>query len=385
MFCRLVAALAALAWLGSQAPLVAQNSRVEQIAGLQAEKAAVLEPYSPPLGERVMIRLEDFFQGIEPIGFYPWFGSIYPGGFLALGAGHRSLFAGNGSVNVLGAWSLRDYRLLQAEVKSPTLADDRLRLSGHVTRLHADAVNFYGIGNDTRRAGRRRYQYDPLSVGGSASWRAAGWLEFGGGLDYLDARAALRGEGEPREDVQYTVTRGFAAVDWRDSPGYSRRGGLYRIEASSYTARHDDPFSFRRTEAEVVQLWPILRAQWVLAFRGLMTTTHVDEGEIIPYFMLPQLGGGSTLRGFRSWRFRDRHRLLLSGEYRWTPGELLDVALFYDAGKVASRVSDLELRGMHQDFGISLRIHSPTFVGLRADLARSREGWIFRLGSGTAF
>jgi outer membrane translocation and assembly module TamA len=265
------------------------------------------------------------------------------------------------------------------------MADGRLRAAAHFTRLHADAVNFYGIGNDTRRANRRRYEYDPTTIGGKASWQVTPWFGVGGGLDYLDSRATLRVDDEPRQDVQYTVARASAAVDWRDSPGYSRRGGMYKIETSTYAARRGDPFSFRRNDAEVVQLWPILRAQWVVAVRGLVTTTHTGADDTIPYFMLPSLGGGSSLRGFRSWRFRDRHRLLLSAEYRWTPGELLDMALFYDTGKVAPRVGDLDLRALHHDYGISLRIHSPTFTGLRADLARSREGWVFRLGSGTAF
>jgi outer membrane protein assembly factor BamA len=382
--CRCV--LAALAILVLAAPSVlAQSSRAEQIALLQADKAARLHPYQPPLGERVMIRLEDFFQGVEPSGPYPWIGSVYPGGFLGIGAGYRTVFADTASFNVLGGWSLRNYRLLHAELKSPVMADGRLRAAAHFTRLHADAVNFYGIGNDTRRANRRRYEYDPTTIGGNASWQLTPWFALGGGLDYLDSRATLRVDDEPRQDVQYTVARASAAIDWRDSPGYSRRGGLYKLETTNYAARHGDPLSFRRTDAEVVQLWPILRAQWVIAVRGLVTTTHTGADDTVPYFMLPSLGGASSLRGFRSWRFRDRHRLLLSGEYRWTPGELLDMALFYDTGKVAPRIGDLDLRGLHHDYGISLRIHSPTFTGLRADLARSREGWVFRLGSGTAF
>ena len=55
----------------------------------------------------------------------------------------------------------------------------------------------------------------------------------------------------------------------------------------------------------------------------------------VPYFLLPSLGSGSTLRGYSSWRFRDRHSLLMSGEFRWIPNRLgLDMAMFYDTGKV---------------------------------------------------
>ena len=63
----------------------------------------------------------------------------------------------------------------------------------------------------------------------------------------------------------------------------------------------------------------------------------------------PSLGSGSTLRGYSSWRFRDRHAVLLSGEWRWIPSRLaLDMALFYDAGMVAPRLDAITLRLVRQ-------------------------------------
>ena len=64
----------------------------------------------------------------------------------------------------------------------------------------------------------------------------------------------------------------------------------------------------------------------------------------MPYFLLPSLGSGSTLRGYSSWRFRDRHSLLVSGEWRWIPNRMgLDMALFYDAGMVANRLEAIAI------------------------------------------
>ena len=45
-------------------------------------------------------------------------------------------------------------------------------------------------------------------------------------------------------------------------------------------------------------------------------STDTADGQVLPYFMMPSLGGGSDLRGFGSWRFRDRHSLLLQAEWR---------------------------------------------------------------------
>ena len=77
----------------------------------------------------------------------------------------------------------------------------------------------------------------------------------------------------------------------------------------------------------------------MIALRGLVSTTETASGQDVPYFLLPDLGGSHTLRGYPAWRFRGRNRMILTGEYRWTAGPLVDMALFLDAGKVADRAA----------------------------------------------
>src|SRR4029450_8858784 len=102
-----------------------------------------------------------------------------------------------------------------------------------------------------------------------------------------------------------------------------------------------DTLSFDRLDAQVVQHLPILRENWIVSLRGQLQTT-LDDADQVPYFLLPSLGSGSTLRAYTSWRFRDRHSLLFSGEWRWIVNRtFLDMAFFYDAGKVTGRREDL--------------------------------------------
>ena len=80
----------------------------------------------------------------------------------------------------------------------------------------------------------------------------------------------------------------------------------------------------------------------------------------MPYFLLPSLGSGSTLRGYSSWRFRDRHAMLLSGEWRWIPNRMaIDMAFFYDTGMVAPRLDAITFGSFVSDFGVGMRFHSP--------------------------
>ena len=123
----------------------------------------------------------------------------------------------------------------------------------------------------------------------------------------------------------------------------------------------------------------------MISLRGRVETI-LNEDDQVPYFLLPSLGSGSTLRGFSSWRFRDRHGLLLQSELRWFPNRTgLDVAVFYDAGKVTARRSDLDLEGLKSDFGIGVRFHGPATTPIRVELARSNEGLRVVFASSAAF
>jgi hypothetical protein len=53
----------------------------------------------------------------------------------------------------------------------------------------------------------------------------------------------------------------------------------------------------------------------------------------------------------------------------------LDAAVFADAGKVASRVEDLDLRHLRRSYGAGLRVHNSTATLVRLDVGHSVEGW----------
>jgi hemolysin activation/secretion protein len=112
----------------------------------------------------------------------------------------------------------------------------------------------------------------------------------------------------------------------------------------------------------------------------------LDDDDIVPFFLLPSLGSGSTLRAYTSWRFRDRHSLLLSGEFRWIPNRPgLDMAIFYDAGKVTPEWKDLSLDHLKSNVGIGVRFHTLVATPLRIELARGSEGFNLVFAGSAAF
>jgi len=121
------------------------------------------------------------------------------------------------------------------------------------------------------------------------------------------------------------------------------------------------------------------------SLRGRLQSTLGDSDQV-PYFLLPSLGSGSTLRGYRSWRFRDRHGLLAQGEWRWIPNRMaLDMAFFYDAGMVAPRLDAVALDRFVHDFGVGIRFHGPLSTPLRVEIARGAEGLHLVFAAGAAF
>ena len=163
-------------------------------------------------------------------------------------------------------------------------------------------------------------------------------------------------------------------ADTRNYPSRPTRGGDYRVAFSAFDDRDLGTYSFRQLEGEASQFIPILHDNWTIALRGRVAASGTSDGNVVPLYLLPTLGGSRSLRGYDDYRFRDRNLLLLNAEYRWRVFGALDGALFYDAGKVAPRFGDLDLTHLKTSYGLGFRFHSNDTTFLRIDVGRSDEG-----------
>lgn len=380
--CRTVLLLASLL---AARPALAQETREEELAKKQAEKASALEPYEPSAAER-WVRVGESLL-VQPPRVYPFFGSIYPGGLFAAGAGVRQPIGDTALFDVHGAWSLRNFKLLDASYRLPSFAGRRVRATLHGAWMDAPSVEFFGIGDASNVDDRTTFLYRPTTAGARIEIKPVSSVSLGGGVEYLSTKSEGGARGvsiEDRfdpsrlagfgEDLTFVRTVAFAALDSRDGPGYSNSGSLLRVDFSNYAAREGRPYSFRRLDADVRQFIPILRGNWVVVVGGAASVTDTDAGNEPPFYLLPDLGGSSALPGYPSWRFRDRHRILVGSELRWAAGQFVDMALFYQAGKVTARRADLDLGHLKESFGIGIRFHTAQATVLRADLAKTREG-----------
>jgi hypothetical protein len=382
--------------MASAAPLSAQDSRADEIAAKQREKAANLSTYKPNRVEAFLLGLEESFAS-PPNGFYPEFSSVYRGGGFTLGAGYRRFFARDAVWNARALYSIKNYKQVEIGARTPWFTNGRWTVDTRFGWLDAPQVAYYGQGM-ADGATRANFTLQRTYATALAEVRPSRWSRLIGEVSYDDYITSPGQGSAPSIETIYSPsdapglladpaflrTEGTAAIDWRPSAGYARKGGYYGVTLANYADR-DDTYSFRRMDGEIVQHLPILRENWVVSLRGRVQSVLGDD-DVVPYFLLPELGSGRTLRGYGSGRFRDRHSLLTSAEFRWIPNRTgLDFALFYDAGKVTSRREDLDFDSLKSDWGIGARFHGPTTTVLRIEGAKGTEGWRLVVSTGTAF
>ena len=376
----------------------AQGLRADVIAAEQAEKARHLGPGAPTRAEQIVAKVRDTF--LQPRdGLYPFMDSVYGGGGFTLGAGFLRYYGDRSTADVHGLYSIKNYKLLEVTTTSPGHLSGRLALDARAGWRDATRVGYYGLGIETDEDARANYRFKESYVGGTATLHPARWTVLAGGVGYEHYHLEPgQGSERPSIETEYTAETapglganpGFVhsqvtgAIDWRTSPGYSRTGGYYGLTLH----RFDDPdntFTFKRLDASVVQHIPVLNETWVLSVWGRMQATF-DDDDVVPYFLMPSLGGGSVLRGYSTGRFRDRNALITSAEWRWFPNRTaFDVAFFFDAGTVAAHSADLWSERMQTDWGVGGRFHGPAQTPLRVEVAHSSDGWKLIVSGKPAF
>jgi hypothetical protein len=376
-----------------------ESTRAAQIAAQQAAKAKTLRAPTPSRAEALVKKIEEqFISG--SLNWHPFFENAYAGGGFTLGAGYMKFVSGYSTLDVRGSITFSNYKRIEAEYRAPRLFNRRGVLSVLGGWREATQVGFFGVGTpNTSVDDRANYSFRQPYLGADLEVRPRRRvLVVGGGLEYSQwEQRSGTGSAPSVEEVYtpdtlpglgakptYLQPHATLAFDWRPAADYARRGGYYGATIRSY-ADQDGPYSFRQVDYEAIQHIPILRDAWVLSLRGRVETTYTKGDEVVPFFMLPALGSGSTLRGYSSWRFRDRNSLLLTAEWRVLVNNFVDTAIFYDAGKVEARRGDLNLDGLKSNYGIGFRLHGPFVTPVRIELARGNEGIALVFGASAAF
>jgi hypothetical protein len=379
------------------------DTRAEALRREREEKSKQLTPPEASGLEHVLLDLERgrlFERILNPAeGFYPKLGNITAGSGFSLGPAYRrpGLLGGHVDFSGFAAASLQKYWMLEARIRMPRLLNGRALVDVHGQRYDFPEEPFFGLGPDSQRDNEVIYGFRSSVIGGTAAFTPTPWLALSGTGDYLTPRVSAYDRPEDIggrfdddrapgliEQPDFFRTEASAEVNLRQPRGNPREGGRYFLTYQRFHDLDRGRFSFQRVEADVQQYVPFLNNRRLFAFRGMASVSDADAGARIPFYMQRTLGGPDDLRGFRRFRFRDENAILLQAEYRWEIFTAVDGAIFYDAGKVASRVEDLNLRDLERDYGIGFRFGTQNGVFLRVEGAFGSSGgkhFIFRFAN----
>ena len=378
-------------------PLPAQvTSRAEETEAARQEKARRLEPEESSRAERVLLTIKDkrlverFTAGIA--GFRLAVGGLVSGSGFALGPEYlrRDLADGGVIVRASARASAKRYQLYDVQLTLPKLYQRKLFVDLYAVHRNYPRIDYYGPGPDSRKTGRSDYRLEDTSYDLTAGVKPLRHLSVGGSLGLLQVNV---GPGTDRRfvstekiytpattpgiDNQSDFLRGgfFAQYDYRDNPGGPRKGGNYLFRYTWNSDRALALHSFRRMDLEVQQYIPFFNRRRVIALRGKSVLTYTGDGQRVPFYLQPTLGGSEDLRGFRPFRFYDDNLVVLNAEYRWESFSGLDMAVFADGGKVFHQRAQWNLKDLEGSAGFGFRFNVRNNVFMRIDVGFSHEGF----------
>jgi hypothetical protein len=354
------------------------------------------ERYSPLMA--IIDRTGDLLVGLFERPLRPDFATVVPGSGVGAGLTLSPRCGTGWCVDANGVVTVRRYWDARGTLSYSTRTG---RVATYAARRHMPKLDFFGLGSGSAEVDRTVFRLDDRLFGLQAEQRLSGWLSISARAEHLSPSV-----GSGRSSDLPSLDDVF---DEADAPGLTRQPAFARYEGSlrvdipagrsqafnqggelrAAYALYDDQdlsqYSFRRLDIEVRQRFALFGALRRLTLHGQLSTTAARSGNVIPFYLMPTLGGfdvpqgpgdqtiGSdgtlaTLRGFTNYRFRDKHLLLLQAEYRipvWGP---IDLSVFGDAGKVATNRDDLDLDGLRRDVGVGLSVMRGPDTALRFDV-----------------
>jgi outer membrane protein assembly factor BamA len=395
----LVSATPCLAQQETPAAPSPANTREEAIAAERAEKVAELWPErTSPMVDTVNRLVErGFNEGLDSgkgaNGAQIVLGGMRPGQGFTAGLGYRrsDLFGERLGYRATARGTFQGAYLFDLNLDLQGVKTERTAVKWYTKYESSPDIDFYGLGNTSPKENHASFSYDDLTTDVEATYQALRRLAVGFTAGYLHADSG-RGHDDftpidelfpPEErpgfdeDTQFTRIGALALFDYRDSRTGPRSGGVIGFRYREYWDIDKKTFAFRQTEYEFQQYFPYYNKGRVIAIRSAVVLTYPKEGNEVPIYLQPVLGGNDDLRGFGGYRFRDNHSVYLGVEHRWHASSNLEMSAFMDAGKVVPLKRDVDPSRMNYSGGIGFRVRVRSAIVSRTDFAVSREG--FRL------
>jgi hypothetical protein len=249
-------------------------------------------------------------------------------------------------------------------------------LRGNLYHVTADLnyirwpADYYGLGNESDIPKDSADAYLAQGVNGSVTAEREWFRNFSAGpqiraqYEDIDPRGThgLLGDSVPgRLGGLTSGLGGVMTYDGRDAIYWARRGAFLRAKASWSRAAWGSEYDYDGYCLEARQFLPLFGTGAL----GVSAMLQIKSGDV-PFRELSTADGDHNMRGMVRGKYRDRHLLLLQGEYKsylpdygWLSASWirnrLGYAVFAEAGQVAHETGDFAWDGFRPGFGAGLR------------------------------
>ena len=208
--------------------------------------------------------------------------------------------------------------------------------------------NFYGLGNDTWKADEDYLDQKLYRIKLDGEKRFAPNFYAGINLNYenfqfndIESGGIFESpEVLGKDGGQYMALGVSALYDTRNNTTYTTNGFYGRAKyshAPNFFGK--DNFVGNQIEFDIRGFYPITK-QLTVAAQGLFRGTY---GKNVPFYVMRELGGDMTMRGYYLGRYKDKNYLTAQAELRYRFHPRIGINAFLGTGSTFSKQHDMRL------------------------------------------
>ncbi|WP_430720038.1 BamA/TamA family outer membrane protein [Sphingobacterium daejeonense] len=208
--------------------------------------------------------------------------------------------------------------------------------------------NFYGLGNDTWKADEDYLDQKLYRIKLDGEKRFAPNFYAGINLNYenfqfndIESGGIFESpEVLGKDGGQYMALGVSALYDTRNNTTYTTNG-FYGRAKYSYAPNFfgKDNFVGNQIEFDIRGFYPITK-QLTVAAQGLFRGTY---GKNVPFYVMRELGGDMTMRGYYLGRYKDKNYMTAQAELRYRFHPRIGINGFLGTGSTFSKQHDMRL------------------------------------------
>jgi hypothetical protein len=340
---------------------------------------------------RIRERVAAFQQKLRARGIEPKFGGSGEGAGIGGGVSFTIRTGETHSAKLLALLTVKRYQEIALNWAWDTPGGRFLAEGSYQWRPEE---NFYGLGHAssggmrTSFALRQTWAGVRYEVAAARRVRAGmlhriAWMSALPGRNSLYASPDVFFPGLPGYGTQTRVRSTGVYVDVDGLRGEYELGGAAHLGASYQHGLGGSNLSYFGYEAQLEGRLPVFADSSALVGQANIEVSRGRSGSgPIPFYLLPHIGGSSTLRGFALDRFYGANLMLLSLEYRYRIHPNIQAIPFFDEGQIFDRTADLAWLNWHRNYGLGFRLRTATGTFLRIECGRSSEGFLLHITFG---